>query len=246
MKTKNIKLTIAYDGTNFNGWQKTPCLRTIEGELEAALLRLLGTKTVLQAASRTDKQVHAKGQVVNFMLEKELPLHQIERALNAILPKEIRILTAEEKDKTFHPTLDATGKEYHYIICNDSFLLPHRRTYCWHYPYCKLDIKAMQSAAKHFIGKKDFSSFTSKKVKDGCRELSKLEITDEAPFIKIVIVGNKFLYKMVRILAGTLTMIGAHKMKEEALLSLFQKPDRRLAGPTAPAKGLFLMKVFYT
>lgn len=243
---KNIKLTIAYDGVTFYGWQKGNHL-SIEESLEKALKTLLQENISLQAASRTDSKVHAKGQIVNFLTsQKSLDLKKLLRGLNGLLPKEISILKIEEKELSFHPTLDALSKEYHYFIQNSTVQPPHTRNYSWHYPYKKLDIKQMQKGSASFIGKKDFSSFCNKNVSNGEREIQSLEVshlTDELICIKII--GKSFLYNMVRIIVGTLVMVGNYKLSLDDLENIFKQKKRSLAGPTAPAHGLFLMKVFY-
>lgn len=243
----NIKLTIAYDGCNFFGYQKVHNKRTVEGELLQALNILLKEKIILQAASRTDKGVHALGQVVNFITSNEaLDLQQLQKALNAILEKDLRVLAIEKEVLNFHPTLDALAKEYHYFICNHPFLPPHKRAYCWHYPYIQLNLSAMQRGAQLLEGEKDFVAFSAEKVENGIRRIIYLQITEEDEnLIKIKIIGNRFLYKMVRIIAGTLTEIGARKISEKELLDIIERKNRSLAGPTAPAKGLFLVTVFY-
>lgn len=236
---KNIKLTLAYDGTPFFGWQETKEGPSVEQHLREALERILQHPIKLQAASRTDRGVHAEGQVVNFFTEKEIPLLSI----NALLPPEIRVLTLEEQLDAFHPTLDVLGKEYHYQICTGPVQQPSRRFVSWHVPQ-KLDIQKMKAAAASLEGLHDFSAFSTKGGRsDAVRYLEKVRIFENEEGLLIVIRGDNFLYKMARTVVGSLVHVGRGKLED--LGEVLESKRRVEAGMTAPAHGLCLKKVYY-
>ncbi|MBS0605180.1 MAG: tRNA pseudouridine(38-40) synthase TruA [Verrucomicrobia bacterium] len=244
----NIKLVIAYFGVSYAGWQKTKMGPSIEEVLEQTLARILQHEVKLQAASRTDAGVHAHAQVVNFIAQKPLDLNRLKYSLNGMLPKEIAILEAVEMPFDFHPTLDTIGKEYWYQICNSPTQLPFHRQTSWHFPY-PLDLDQMRLAASHLLGTHDFSSFCNdRKLWDRnpvCR-LEKIEITPlPGQRFNIALLGDHFLFRMARNLAGTLAYAGCGKLKPRELSSILESKDRTLAGVTAPAHGLTLKQVFY-
>jgi tRNA pseudouridine38-40 synthase len=255
---KNIALVIAYDGTHYLGWQATKEGPSIEEELKKVLQQILQEPIILQAASRTDACVHAFGQVVNFTTSHaHLCLQQLHKSLNSLLPKDISILEICEKSPRFHPTLDCTGKEYHYYICNDFAQMPQFRLYSWHYSY-PLNLALMHQASQHFLGEHDFSAFCNvKKTRvldkstreigtDQIRCLSKLDIIPlPRKRLRIEIAGNHFLYKMVRNIVGTLAYIGRGKIPPDQIEHILSAKNRTLAGVTAPGNGLHLVKVFY-
>jgi tRNA pseudouridine38-40 synthase len=247
---QNIKLTVAYDGGAYLGWQKTPMGPSIEETLQTVLEQILQHPTPLQAASRTDAGVHALGQVVNFLSSKEsIDLHRLQISLNSLLPKDIAVLDIEKVPPAFHPTLDCSGKEYHYNVCFGTAQLPHHRFYSWHYPY-SLNLSSMQEAASFLIGTHDFSTFCNvkknEKYDNHVREVKRLDITQtEEKRLRFQIEGNHFLYKMVRNLVGTLVYVGRGKLPIHSISSLLNSHDRKEAGVTAPAHGLFLFRVFY-
>jgi len=232
------KAIIAYEGTQYFGWQKTISGPSIQEELEKALLRITAEKTTPEAASRTDRGVHAAGQVIQFALETPLEIPALQKALNAVLPTDIRILHLSPK--TFHPTLDAIGKEYHYKISPVPVQDPTERFYSWHLRF-PLDLDSMKQAAAHFIGTHDFTSFANEEEKDPICTIQSLNILPTL----IQIQGNRFLYKMVRNLVGTLVHIGCGKLSPDSIPSILASRDRKQAGPTAPAHGLYLHQVFY-
>lgn len=245
----NLALTVAYDGTPFLGWQKTKEGPSIEETLSIALEQILQHKVTLQAASRTDAHVHAKGQIVNFTTDNLLNINELKNSLNDILPKEIAILTIKEMPPSFHPTLDCIKKEYHYYICNSDYQLPWFRSFSWHF-YKPLDLSLMQQAAAALIGMRDFSAFCNMKKGEAYEHKVRnlLEITIESlPEGRLLfkISGNNFLYKMVRNIVGTLVYIGCGKILLESLSQLIEAKDRRQIGMTAPAHGLFLHKIYY-
>lgn len=245
----NIVLTIAYDGTRYFGWQKTPSGPSIEGELEKALHQILQETVILQAASRTDRGVHALGQVVNFHTEKtiiDFDLFLI--SVNAPLPKDIVVLDAKEEKMDFHPTLKAASKLYSYDISNSRFQLPCSRFYSWHV-HVPLNFEKMEAAARYLEGTHDFKSFCNAKINedydDHVRTVSKIELKKEEERIVIEITGVHFLYKMVRNIVGTLVYVGCGKIEVEDVPEILKKKDRKAAGVTAPAHGLTLVKINY-
>lgn len=248
---KNFALKLAYDGTAYLGWQATKKGPSIEEELKKALETILQCPIRLQATSRTDRGVHAWGQIANFMVEKiELLPAQIHRRLNRLLPQAISVLELWEAPSNFHPTLDCQGKEYHYFICNTPIQLPQYRLYSWHCHH-DLDLGLMKEAASLLIGEHDFSAFCNVKKNANystmIRKLTKIELVSfSSQRLNIQIAGNHFLYKMVRNLVGTIVYIGNRKLPLNTLQTILTSKDRTLAGVTAPAHGLFLQKVFYT
>lgn len=241
----NHKLLLAYEGTHYLGWQKTKMGPSIEDALEKALFQIFHYPTPLQAASRTDAGVHAEGQVVNFFLKEERDLHRLQCSLNALLPSDIAVLNIERMAPSFHPTLDVSGKEYRYFVCNKATQLPFHRTNSWHFPY-PLNLNGMRSAAHFLIGTKDFSAFSNLRVEEGVRTLTAITIDIiEEERLCFSIQGDHFLYKMVRNLVGTLLYVGCGKIQEEDLPSILESRERARTGVTAPAHGLTLYKVFY-
>jgi tRNA pseudouridine38-40 synthase len=241
----NIQLIISYDGTRFFGWQKTDTGPSIEEELERAIQKILGQPVHLEAASRTDRGVHAKGQVVHFHTDKDIDLRRFPRALNAVLPPEISVRSVEIAVPDFHPTLDAAAKEYHYWICNTPVQLPMHRLYSWHV-HEPLNINDMKTAARDLIGARDFSAFSNERTDDAIRSIEKIDIAPgNDGRIRIEMRGDRFLYKMARNIAGTLVQIGCRKISPHAIPAILGSKNRKQAGMTAPAHGLFLMEVFY-
>lgn len=246
---RNLKLTLAYDGTSLFGWQQTNSGPTVEGILQQTLEKILQQKCVLQAASRTDRGVHARGQVVNFITSNEISLGALKKGLNALLPKVIRVLEIEEAEKNFHPTCDAIGKEYHYHITFGQIQLPEKRLYAWHLDSV-LDLSKMERAAHYFLGEHDFSSFCNQRKNlnyaDKKREITRLEIIKKGNHeLQIVIEGNHFLYKMVRNIVGSLVYVGLGKLDPTEIATILASKSRPQAGVTAPSCGLFLIKIHY-
>lgn len=245
----NYKLTLAYDGTHFLGWQKTPMGRSIESTLQAVLEQILQHPVNLQAASRTDAGVHADEQVVNFFsTHPRITPQSLLVSLRALLPKDIAVIDLTQEKESFHPTLLAKGKVYRYILSCGPYQQPQDRLYSWHYPY-SLDLKQMQEESRELLGCHDFSTFCNDKekmLKNPYCFLEEIHI-EKGPFQKIFITlkGNRFLYKMVRNIVGTLAEIGSGKIKPNALKTILLSRDRTQAGVTAPPHGLFLIKIIY-
>ncbi|MBS0656440.1 MAG: tRNA pseudouridine(38-40) synthase TruA [Verrucomicrobia bacterium] len=252
---RNIVMRVAYDGTRYLGWQKiSEALAkstSIEGELERQLQKILQSPIQLQAASRTDRGVHAHGQVVNFLTEKpDIDLDRLHQSLRALLPSDICVLSvADAPNPAFHPTLDAKGKQYQYRIAYGKTLLPFHRFTHWHFFY-PLDIEQMKLAAEVIKGTHDFAAFCNerreKNYTNTVRTVFDIEIRQhEEERLSILITGNNFLYKMARNIAGTLAYVGAGKMTIDQVASLFVDGTRASGAITAPACGLSLLHVHY-
>jgi len=256
---KNIKLLIEYDGTNYHGWQRQKNHTTLQEIIEDRLLRITGEDAALISASRTDAGVHALGQVASFKTGSHLEPATIQRALNATLPEDIRILSTEETTEAFHPRYDAVGKSYFYIISNglSAFSSAFLYRYAWRVPYA-LDIAEMEKACASLLGTHDFSAFRGSGcgAKSTTREISLLTIEKISSidfmtakiggnFIKITVQANAFLRHMVRNIVGTLIEIGRGEMTVNSVSEAIELRDRKRTGPTSPAHGLFLERVKY-
>lgn len=243
---KNIKLTIEYDGSNYFGWQKQNNKETIQERIENAILMVTGEKSILTGSSRTDTGVHAKGMVANFKTNSTIPSDKIKFALNNKLPDDIVILKSEEVNDDFHARYNSKGKTYCYTIINRKDRLALRRNYSYQFKW-NLDIDKMKNACKYFLGEHDFSAFMSSgsSVKTTVRTINKLYIENSNDEIKIFISANGFLYNMVRIIVGTLVMVGIGKISDEDVIDIIKSKDRSKAGPCVPANGLTLEKVYY-
>jgi tRNA pseudouridine38-40 synthase len=241
---KNFRLTLAYDGTPFLGWQKTAMGPSIEETLEGVLVQILQHPVQLQAASRTDAGVHARGQVVNFFSPTALSCARLLQSINGLLPNTIVLRDITEAPFPFHPTLDALEKEYHYTLCLSPLQLPFDRTFSWHVPF-PLNLDAMAAASLLLTGTHDFAAFSNERTEDTIRTLSKVtpHLTDTS--LTLTVRGNRFLYRMVRNLVGTLVAIGRGQIIPTDLPAIFQSRDRRRAGMTAPPHGLSLEEVAY-
>lgn len=238
---RRIKLTVAYDGTNYHGWQYQPGSPTIEGELNKVLSELFQKEITVIGASRTDSGVHALCNVAVFDVESKIPAEKIAYALNQRLPEEIKIRKSEEVSADFHPRKQATRKTYEYRILNEEFLNPMERLYA-HFTYVPLDEKKMQEAAKYLIGTHDFQSFCAagSSAETTVRTIYDIQVERKDTVISIKVKGNGFLYNMVRIIAGTLMEAGRGRIAPEEMIRILEAKDRTKAGPTAPAKGLRL------
>ena len=246
---RNIRLTIEYDGKDFNGWQKQPNKLNIQGEIERAIEILTGEEHIdLIASGRTDAGVHALGQVANFKTENEsIPIDKFALALNTKLKRSIRIKRAEEVDERFHSRYTCKKKTYRYIINNNECESAIYRNFEYHMPV-KLDIESMKKAIKYFEGEHDFKAFKASGTssKSSVRKIYLAEVKEaEEGRIHIELTGNGFLYNMVRIIAGTLVDVGMNKIKPEQIPEIIKLGERPRAGKTLPPSGLFLMKVEY-
>ena len=244
---RNIKLTIEYDGKDFNGWQKQPNKLNIQGTIEQAIKIVTGEEVDLMASGRTDAGVHAFGQVANFKTNSNIPVEKIPIALNSNLKKSIRIISAEEVDERFHSRLTCKKKTYRYVINNSEFSSAIYRNLETHIPQ-KLDINKMKEAVKYFEGEHDFKAFKASGTssKSSVRTIYKARVY-EMPNNRIYIelTGNGFLYNMVRIIAGTLVDVGLGKTKPEDIEKIINSKDRNFAGKTLQPNGLYLLNVAY-
>jgi tRNA pseudouridine38-40 synthase len=244
---RNIKLTIEYDGKDFNGWQKQPNKLNIQGEIERAIEEVTGEKVDLIASGRTDAGVHALAQVANFKIQNmSIPVEKIPYALNSKLKKSIRIQSAEEVDDKFHSRYACKKKTYRYTINNSEQGTAIYRNMQYHYPN-KLDAQKMNEGAKYLIGEHDFKSFKASGTssKSSVRTIYNAEVTQTGNQITIELTGNGFLYNMVRIIAGTLVEVGEGKIKPSDVKRILEAQDRLQAGKTLPANGLMLINVEY-
>lgn len=243
---RRIMLTIAYDGTNYCGFQVQPNGITVQEELNRALTKLLGTKTRTIGASRTDAGVHARGNVAVFDTTARMGGDKFAFALNTYLPDDIRIQGSREVSREFHPRYTETVKTYEYRILNRIFPDPTRRLYSLHW-YGPLDTDAMQKAASYLVGAHDFRSFASSGFSSDStvRTIYEATIKKDDDLIRFRISGNGFLYNMVRIIAGTLIEIGRGDIPADDMPAILEARDRSAAGATAPAHGLTLMEIRY-
>ncbi|NGX57506.1 MAG: tRNA pseudouridine synthase A [Chlamydiae bacterium] len=245
----NLKLIIAYDGTRYFGWQKTKMGPSIEGVLQEILEKVTQHPIKLQAASRTDAGVHAEGQVVNFIVQGNQPeLSQFQLSLNQLLPPDMAVLSVEQMPDSFHPTLDARIKEYHYCATLARFQWPQHRMYSWHFPY-PVDLTLMEKGSRYLIGEHDFSAFTNvnnEEPPDYTRTIESIDFCElGGGKVVIIIRGHQFLYRMARNLVGTLLYAGCGKLDVDLIPEVMESRDRKMAGVTAPSHGLFLHKVEY-
>ena len=241
---RRIRLTVAYDGTDYCGWQVQNNGATIEGELNTALTQLTGQTVKVIGASRTDAGVHARGNVAVFDTESSIPPERFLYAVNALLPEDIVVVDSCEVAADWHPRHCNTEKTYEYRVLNQKLPDPMRRrdTYFVSFP---LDLEKMRKAAGYLEGEHDFKSFCNvhTHVEDTVRTIYRLEVIREENVITFRVRGNGFLYNMVRIISGTLIEIGNGQYPPEKIKDILDACDREAAGPTAPAKGLTLMGI---
>ncbi|OGO80217.1 MAG: tRNA pseudouridine(38-40) synthase TruA [Clostridiales bacterium GWC2_40_7] len=261
---RNIKLIIEYDGTGYHGWQSQINATAVQDVVGSAIKKLTGEEITLTGSSRTDTGVHALGQVANFLTASRIPEDKFAYALNSMLPEDIVIRKSEEADTDFHSRYSAKGKRYRYLFFSSPFPSALLRYRAWHVKN-RLNIDAMSAGAKHFLGIHDFKAFmaTGSSVKSTVRTVSSISIgihgdgssvfneqiqenrPSACPTLVLEIAGDGFLYNMVRIIAGTLVQVGCGKIKQEDIPGVIEGGDRKKAGKTAPAHGLYLMEVYY-
>lgn len=247
IKVKRVRLTVAYDGTNYRGWQVQPNGITIEQVLNEKLSALLGEEIVVTGASRTDSGVHSLGNIAIFNTNTRMPAEKISFALNQRLPEDIVVQDSREVPSDWHPRYQNSRKTYEYRILNRTFRMPGRRfdTYFYYHP---LDVEKMQQAAAYLEGVHDFKSFCAvgAQVKTTTRTIYSCNVTrDASDVITVRVTGNGFLYNMVRIIAGTLIKVGGGELAPEEIPLILEKKDRSAAGPTAPAHGLTMIGIEY-
>lgn len=241
------KIIIEYDGTNFAGWQKQKDTISVQKTIEDALAKLSEKEITIHASGRTDAGVHALGQVAHFDLDKEMEDWKIRMALNHYLRNEaVVILSCTKTNDEFHSRFDAKLRHYQYKILNRRAGAVLSKNRAWHIPY-ELNLEAMKNAAKHLIGKYDFSSFRDAEcqAKSPIRTLSKIEIEKIEENINITISAPSFLHHMVRNIVGTLVLVGGEKIKADDIKTILEAKDRTKSGPNAPAYGLYFCQVDY-
>lgn len=244
---RNIKIEIEYDGTNYSGWQMQKNAITIQGEITKALKKLTGKYIIVHGSGRTDKGVHARGQVANFIIDNRIPIEGIPLAINRYVPKDISIIRAREVPMDFHSRYDAIRKGYSYHIHESKHRSPLLRNYSYHV-YYELDHNKMREAAKTLVGTHDFQGFMTNRgndIKSTIRTIYSLDIVKEGNSLWIYMEGDGFLYNMIRIIVGTLVEIGRGKMPVKQINQVLKSKKRIIAGHTAPPQGLFLDKVYY-
>ena len=241
---KRVMLVVAYDGTNYCGWQIQANGITVQEELNRCLSKLLKEPIQTVGASRTDAGVHALGNVAVFDTSARMPAEKISYALNTYLPEDIRIQYSAEVAADFHPRYCESEKTYEYRILNRRFPLPTQRLYTYFYHY-KLDVEKMREGASFLVGRHDFASFcgANAQVKSTVREVTGIDIEKKNDVITIRVRGRGFLYNMVRIIAGTLIGIGNEQYPPKKMGEILRACDRQQAGPTAPACGLTLKEI---
>ena len=245
-----LKLTIAYDGANYAGWQMQKIGLGVQQVVEESIAKIFQQPIRIHGSSRTDAGVHARAMIAHFDLPDErlrMPLIKIALALNAQLPEDIRIMEAREVPETFHARFDATGKQYRYFVYNFPAMDPLLRRQAWHVPQ-PLNLAAIRKAAIYFKGKQDFAAFANNrhyKMETTVRTLHRCEMKKVGPILTFIIEGDGFLYKMCRGIVGTLIQAGQGKFPATDVAKMLAAKDRRMAGMTAPAHGLVLWKVFY-
>ncbi|MGA2031169.1 MAG: tRNA pseudouridine(38-40) synthase TruA [Thermoguttaceae bacterium] len=258
---RTFKLVLAYDGTAYAGWQTQVGVRTLQATLEGVIEKITGQTVRTLASGRTDAGVHALGQVVGFQAQTDLTPYVLQRAFNAELPRDMAVLSIAETHAGFHAMRDSLRKRYRYLIHDGPVRDVLLRQYCWHFPYGRLNVEAMQRAAKALVGKHDFSSFqtSGSPRRTSVRTVFELSIqrgraggadlvTPDVvmpDFITLEIEADGFLYNMVRAIVGTLVEVGRGTRDEHWPEAVLRACDRRCAGGTAPPQGLFLVRVEY-
>ncbi|WP_204122906.1 tRNA pseudouridine(38-40) synthase TruA [Lacticaseibacillus mingshuiensis] len=245
----HYKLTLAYDGTHFAGYQVQPNQRTVQGVLQKALAKMAKVDHFhIDGSGRTDSGVHALGQVVSFDYPGNIPVEAMLRAMNSLMPLDVEIFKAEIVPATFHARYSATGKRYMYRVQRGRYTDPFKRLYTGHFPY-KLDLNRVRVALDDLVGTHDFSSFAASGgvITDKVRTIYEATVREDVAANEVVFefYGNGFLYNMVRILVATLLEIGTGRRDVHDFLRLFEVKDRQQARGTAPASGLYLKEVYY-
>ncbi len=249
-RSVRLRITLAFEGTAYAGWQLQESGTAVQEKVEAALARLFPSHPRVHGSSRTDSGVHARGLVAHFDVprtELRMTPAKLLLALNAHLPEDVRVLGVQRAGPTFHARFDARSKQYRYLVWNAAGMNPLLRRQAWHVPR-PLDLHAMREAARRFVGKHDFRAFTANRgapLEDAVRTLTRCEVLRRGPLLTFVVEGTGFLYKMCRAIVGTLIQLGQGKLHPEDIQRILESRDRRTAGMTAPAHGLVLWKVSY-
>ena len=243
---RNIRLTLAFEGTAYHGWQIQDNSPTLQGLLSESIAKITGEPVTLTGSGRTDAGTHARRLVANFFTGSRIAPGQLLRALNSMLPRDVRVMSARRADSSFHARHDAISKVYRYQIYLGAVLAPHLRREYFHFPY-RIDFRKMDHAARLFVGEHDFASFTKTKASPSgtVRRIFRCQLKKRGLRLLLTVEGSGFLRHMVRNMAGTLLEVGRGTIGLADFRQLFFKRDRRLAGFTAPAHGLVLLKVQY-
>jgi tRNA pseudouridine38-40 synthase len=243
---RTLKLTLAYDGTDYVGWQRQTNGISIQQLVEEAFVPLAGVAPTVAGASRTDAGAHALGQVASVTLDVDYPASAIQRALNIRLPPDIRVVGSVDATTGFHARSHAKGKTYRYRMATTAVLSPFDRRYVWHVPEPR-DVEAMRHAAAGFVGRHDFASFQARgsSILDTVRTITRFDLVERPGELVFDVEGDGFLRHMVRAMVGTLAEVGARQRPVESIGAMIAARDRRSAGPTAPASGLTLVSVRY-
>jgi tRNA pseudouridine38-40 synthase len=243
---RTIRMTVAYDGTYYHGWQEQPGEVTVQGTLIESLAPILRERPSLEGASRTDSGVHALGQVAAVKTESLIDVRRLLSAINSRLPDDMAVTDMQEAPLTFRPTVDALSKHYRYRLYRSRFRPIFEGRYVWHW-YWPLDLDAMRAAARLMVGSHDFMSFQARggNREETVRNLTRVDIVEAGPELHVEVEGDRFLYRMVRNIVGTLTEVGRGHRRPEWVQDVLAARDRRAAGPTAPPQGLCLMEVRY-
>lgn len=243
---RNIQIILEYDGRNYHGWQRQKNVITVQQKVEEAINKITNEKISVNGCSRTDKGVHAKGQSANFYTKSKISIERIPFAINNFLPKDIRVYKAFERPIEFHSRYHARGKKYSYHIINNPYGSALEYSRAWHIPQ-DLNIDDMVKANEFFIGTHDFSAFrvTGSAVKTSERTIYNSTLTHNGDRIILEIEGNGFLYKMVRTIMGTLIEVGKGRFHYNDIPNIIKSKNRKNAGKTAPAEGLYLEEIYY-
>jgi len=241
---KNYRIVLAYDGSDFRGWQRQPDSRTVQGVLEEAIGKVTQKRVVVHGAGRTDAGVHALGQVASFRGVFKLSDEVLLRALNAVLPGDVRLFSLERAPSDFHARRSARSKLYRYRIVHAPQASPLDRRFVLHWPY-PLDVGKMRRASRLFVRTADFTAFSSNRDRSPVRTVTRSELRKSGDEIVYTIEAAGFLRYMVRTIVGTLLEVGRGRLRPDQVEDIFRRQDRSLAGPTAAAKGLTLVRVDY-
>jgi tRNA pseudouridine38-40 synthase len=239
-----IRMTVAYDGTAYHGWQEQPGQRTVQGTLVERLAGILGERPPLEGAARTDSGVHALGQVAAFVTEHSIEVPRLHAALNSRLPPDIAVTEMGEAPPGFRPSVEAVGKHYRYRLYRSPYKPVFEARFVWHW-YRPLEVEPMREAARHLVGRHDFKSFEGRgsQREDTVRDVTRIDILEAGPELHFEVEGNRFLYRMVRNLVGTLAEVGRGHRPTAWVAEVLAAQDRTAAGPTAPPQGLCLVEV---